>query len=80
MQKGCCLIWAPSARFLEDNGYVFDLWPGMDGTGFIPANKLAIAAGSSQTELAKSFVKMMLSTENPENEFRSRAAGKHRSL
>ena len=51
------------SKVSEDNGYVFDLWPGMDGTGFIPANKLAIAAGSSQTELAKSFVKMMLSTE-----------------
>lgn len=45
------------SKVSEDNGYVFDLWPGMDGTGFIPANKLAIAAGSSQTELAKSFVK-----------------------
>lgn len=51
------------SKVSEEKGYVFDLWPGMDGTGFIPTNKLAVSAGSSQTELAKRFIEMMLDTE-----------------
>lgn len=51
------------SKVSEEKGYVFDLWPGMDGTGFIPTNKLAVSAGSSQTELAKRFIELMLDTE-----------------
>ena len=51
------------SKVSEEKGYVFDLWSGMDGTGFIPTNKLAVSAGSSQTELAKRFIELMLDTE-----------------
>lgn len=61
--KGMLSDMGAVSKVAEEKGYVFDLWPGMDGTGFLPANKLAISAASSQMQLAESFVRLMLGTE-----------------
>lgn len=51
------------AGLMEEQGYEVDLWSGSNGVGFVPGNKLAIAANSVQTELAEEFVKLALSTD-----------------
>lgn len=56
------------AHFVEDEeGYCFDIWKGQTSEGFVPGYKFAVAAGSGKPELAKEFVRMMLS-ENVQNQ------------
>lgn len=47
----------------EEQGYAFDLWSGQAGKGFIPADKLAIAAQAAHGEEAERFVRLILSYE-----------------
>lgn len=51
------------SKVVDERGYVFDLWPGEEGTGYIPKDKLAVSASSTQQEQAVSFVKLMLGEE-----------------
>lgn len=51
------------SKVVEEQGYVFDLWPGEIGTGFLPMDKLAVSASSPQQEQAVNFVKLMLGEE-----------------
>lgn len=51
------------SKVAAEQGYVFDLWPTEEGTGFLPIDKLAVSASSTQQDLAMSFVKLMLGEE-----------------
>lgn len=52
------------AHFVEEEeGYSFKLWSGQCGTGFVPANKLAVSAQTVRSEEAESFVRFMLSKQ-----------------
>lgn len=48
---------------LSEMGFDFGLLSGQEGTGFVPADQLAIAANSTRPEVAEAFVKLMLSCE-----------------
>ena len=51
------------SKVVDEQGYVFDLWPGEEGTGYLPMDKLAVSASSTQQEQAVNFVKLMLGEE-----------------
>lgn len=52
------------AHFTEnEEGYSFDLWRGQAGCGFVPGYICSVTAGSGQPELAKEFVRTMLSNK-----------------
>lgn len=48
------------SKVAAEQGYVFDLWPTEEGTGFLPIDKLAVSASSTQQDLAMSFMKLMM--------------------
>lgn len=50
-------------KLVQDEGFTFKLWGGQSGTGFVPVNKMAVAAGTKRTEEAENFVRLMLSFE-----------------
>lgn len=53
-----------AANFLEEKeGYGIRLFDGQNNDGFIPSNKLAIAAGTIRQEEAENFVRLMLSRQ-----------------
>lgn len=68
------------SKVVDEQGYVFDLWPGEEGTGYLPMDKLAVSASSTQQEQAVNFVKLMLGEEYQKMNTGERFPGKQGGL
>lgn len=53
----------------EDGKIAFDLWKGPMGAGFVPKNKLSVAANARDMDSAKKFVSWMLSDKEQQISF-----------